>query len=162
MPTGFRLREAKESDIDYLAANLRDDDRRELEASAGKGNERAAIRRSLESCKKTYALACGDKIAALCGYKDGLVKNTAQCWTLTGKDIEGCKKEFLRATIAFLREVFENYEVCYNTVDARYARSLRWIKWFGGELKNDVYINGIRFTIWTLQSEDFYGRFNRQ
>jgi hypothetical protein len=157
----YKLRAFEPGDIYYLLANMRAADAAELAAQSGSDGFYDTISQSVRSAKKVYSLAQGRKVAAVCGYKDG-VCGAGNAWTLTTTDAQTHKKDFLRATKEFLRECLEIYPAVYNIVDARYEKSIKWIKWFGGEIKDEVRINGFKFYIWTLQEADFYGKFGGQ
>lgn len=69
----------------------------------------------------------------------GLVpdKNKEGCalvWLLTSTEVEKIWIRFLKLSRKVIEGLRESYPVLYNYVDSRYEKSIKWIKWCGGEV----------------------------
>jgi hypothetical protein len=119
-------------DIAQLALVMRREDRQEVYAATGKGPLEALQEANEVSCDTFTAWADGHVLCGL-GIRPGsLVRGgIASPWFLSSVYLPGHTRELLvlsrRAIIVWLAE----YEVLVNYVDARYNKSLRWLRKLG-------------------------------
>ena len=116
--------------IPYLAENMREADRRELEAML---------------VVPEYALVCGinesawaktviveGRPALMFGVSDtSILSGIGIPWLLGTDDMERMKVTFIRQCRWFVLEMLRSYPVLVNYVDARNATSIRWLTWLG-------------------------------
>lgn len=136
------IRPATREDVDLLAPLMRPADVAEVEACGLSPIE--ALARSLEVSQEAWALDLGGEVAALFGVEPGPRESLIGepdfhvVWALTGRAVDGHKKEFLLASRDAIAAFLARYPVLVNFIDARYEASLRWAVRIGGELRPAV------------------------
>lgn len=125
-------------DIAQLALVMRKEDREEVYAATGLG-PLDALREANMVSRDTFTAWADGRVLCGLGIRPGsLVGGTASPWFLSSVYLPDHTREFLklskRAVAAWLNE----YEVLVNHVDARYTKSLRWLKKLGFNIHDPV------------------------
>lgn len=119
------------ADIEYLAANLRQEEVREIWASHLQTPEEllpGLVERSFD----VYTAHNKDTIVAITGVTPlSLVGGWASPWLLTADTLVGHPRLLLIGTRIMLDKWKSDYVLLENHVDARYEQSIRWAKWAG-------------------------------
>jgi hypothetical protein len=140
-PCGWSFRAPTESDVRYVAAHMREADRREVLRSDGLDPE-TVLRLSVAASRKCYAGVVGDgSVACVFGASQvNLCDETATLWMLSSEAVSRRPREFAVGSLAgvdlLCRELPEVAEF-WNFVDAEYAAALRWVEWLGGGFVHD-------------------------
>jgi hypothetical protein len=112
------------------AMNLRDGDRREIEALGVTPHD--GLMRSLARSVWADAYLAGGEVAALVGLAvQPLVGGVAMPWLLTGRPVDRHRKAFLRLTRARTREMLAEHGLLVAEVHAEYREAVRWLGWLG-------------------------------
>ncbi len=112
------------------AIELRPGDAREIAAHGVSKME--GLRVSLGRSLWADAYIADGEVAAILGCgMSSLLGGHATPWLITGRPVDGHKKNFLRLTKARIDELRREYPVMVNWIHAPYAESLRWAKWLG-------------------------------
>jgi hypothetical protein len=117
-----------------LAATMRADDASEVAALGLTPLD--ALLESLRASEVALTLLFDSEPAVMWGAEP--VRRTllsepvaASVWCLTGTGVERHRKDFARVSRAGVAALIARYPVLFADVDARYARSLRWVRWLG-------------------------------
>jgi hypothetical protein len=124
------IREAQASDCALLAAVMRPEDMRELEALGL--TPKRALYESLAESAVAYTVDVDGWPAAMFGltpYK--LLGERACVWLLTGEGINKIPLTFVKLSRLYIAEFLELYPVLDNWVDARYTASIKWLEMCG-------------------------------
>lgn len=84
--------------------------------------------------RATYSWAgfLDGKIVCLWGVRtDSLMSDTAFLWLITTSAVAEHPFHFVRRNQIFIKELSKRYRVIHGYVDARFVRSLAWLKWLG-------------------------------
>lgn len=140
------VRTACLEDAYYIASNLRNADRQEIEACYGeRGKELYALQRGIEESEicLTISEPQGTPAALL-----GVVcpsNNWGRVWLLGTNGIEAWSLRFLRHTKEWLERLNFIYPVLYNAVDTRNTLHVKWLKWCGFQFMNTYQKNNTTF-----------------
>jgi hypothetical protein len=116
-----------------VAIDLRDGDRREIEA-LGLG-PRDGIARSLARSLWADAYLVDGAVAALTGVAlQPLLGGTAIAWLLTGRPVDRHRKAFLRLTRARTAAMLAEHGTLTAHVHAEYREAVRWLGWLGFDI----------------------------
>lgn len=92
---------------------------------------RMAVRRS----SALWAAVVDDRAIALAGiYTQSVLDGNAYIWLVTTPEVENHQFIFARQTQIFIRNIAKDYRTINGHVDAKYERSIKWLKWLGFEL----------------------------
>lgn len=128
------VRDSKLEDVLVLRETMRREDRDEVWASHHFTPEKALLV-CYSFSSVCHTLLFQDTPIAMFGViPDADVETEATIWFLGSEIIETCKKSFLEACRLFIDGMLGMYPVLYNYVDARYRKSVRWLKWCGAEI----------------------------
>lgn len=116
--------------VDYMQENARAADKAEFWA-AGFETPRSAANASLRFGKTFTGLCDGVPVCIFGVIPQSMVGNTATIWLISSEKINDCPITFLRMGKKRLLELSAHYGMLYNYVDARYAESVKWLKWLG-------------------------------
>lgn len=127
----YEVVEPTPEQVEQFISDLRDDDRREVEALGAPVSQ--AIHVSIEGSQYLRAAIVEDgKVAALWGLAASTILSTkARPWCLTSNAIEGHTKDFLKQSRHEVRHMLEAYPHLSNFVDARYTGAVKWLRWLG-------------------------------
>lgn len=133
-------RPVQESDISYIANNLREADLEELKASHGaKVSPRALLMISVGITPDPVTLlsgsGSGEPIALLGTVPPSLLgSNTAKPWMLGTEAVFRYPKKIVMGGRSYVREMLERYGALENYVDVRNVVSVRWLQSIGFSL----------------------------
>jgi hypothetical protein len=134
----LKVREATPEDIPYLAENIRDADRRELEGVSGLSPQEA-FRISYEITKDPFTVASPEGNPLLMG---GVVPSSEDrqgvVWMMGTDGIRDYTMEFLRRSKDVLSMVSKDYDLIYNIVDKRNTLHTTWMCWLGFKFIRDI------------------------
>lgn len=113
---------------ELVAANMREDDRREIEASHGGDHFRICME-SIRSSRRAYALLLDGEVAAIFGVAPA--GDAGAIWALTTKAVERHPVTFYRMSKLALEVFRAEFYLLFNAVDARYTRAVQWVQRLG-------------------------------
>lgn len=124
------LRAPTQVDVDLLIANIRHDDKQELEASHG--NYKQAIQLSFNKSKYKWAIYADGEFVCLFGMHPlGLLSDTSLIWMLGTDLIEKNKGAFIRHSQEYIKAMLSVSPVLTNWCDVRNKKTIRWLKLMG-------------------------------
>lgn len=133
----FSIAETDINDIIYLKDHLREEDVQEIIAmsNSNPGRELALCWSTSMLC---HTMFLGDKPIAMFGLIEDAAGERANLFFLGTADLEKTKKAFLKSCRVFVAAMLKIFPELYNYVDARYEKSVRWVRWLGAEVKDAV------------------------
>lgn len=124
---------ATPADAAELAANMRPQDRAEVEAT-GQSPVQALIT-SMNVSAMAWTVRYDGKIMAMWGVVEiDQLGGKAIAWLLTSPEVEKHPRAFVRISVEVIAVLRTRYKVLMNFVDARYGMALRWAKRMGFEI----------------------------
>jgi len=128
------VRESILEDILFLRNNLRKEDIAEVWAAGHQSPEEALlISYTFSTVRNTLTL--NDEPIAMFGLiPDNENNEEANIWFLGSEKVSSSPKSFLKACKFFIEAMLEMFPKLYNYVDARYEKSVRWLRWCGAEV----------------------------
>jgi len=128
-----QIRPATKEDATTICPNLRDADRREIEASSGFAPSPGLLIDALSVCDRAWALETSDKqVAALLGTSPVFQQpDIGYVWLIGTPLLESNRIEFLKGCKAHLQTVYGPYKLLTNYADERNTLHLRWLRWMG-------------------------------
>jgi len=123
------VREAKLTDIAYLADNIRECDKQEVFAMSGITPEQAFLDGYSHSDTPCVVEWKG-KAIAMFGVS-GDRNKVGIPWMLATNDIKGIRKQFIRGCKPYLEAMHSDYPVLTNYVWAENSLHIAWLKWLG-------------------------------
>lgn len=140
------------ADILYIANNLRQIDRLEVEAF-GFTDYLQAIEKSMDNAEVVFVVK-GDK--PLCVFGLGEESNGIRVvWLLASEGIEKYKREFIEYSYPILKFWFKEYGPMFNYISVENINSIRWLKWLGANFSEPFLIGGQGFKEFTLDERSF-------
>lgn len=139
---GTFFRPPTAEDIAFLAANMREADRRELKRWTGLDAE-WGLKNSIAQSEVCFSGVFGDgKLACIFGAtRINLLESDAVIWALSTTEVDRHKVEFAAATAAGLDLIFKAMPDTIefgNWVDLDYTGAVRWIERNGGDFSITV------------------------
>lgn len=129
------IRDCVLEDICAIKDHLRQEDKNEIWAATHKLPEESLLISYLISNKKfTIQLKTGEPIAVY-GYCGSKKENKASIWLLGTDKITENKKSFYAISKPGISMILNEYPVLFNYVDARFDKSINWLKSLGAEIK---------------------------
>lgn len=127
-----KFRPLREGDIEALLADMRVADLQEIAASCDLPPEDALLESVRGSCV-VYAVEFGDRLACIFGVAAlSLAPPVGSPWLLGTRYMDDHPREMLRASKLFFNEhLLRSFKQMLNFVDARNARSIRWLRALG-------------------------------
>lgn len=120
--------------IPFLAANVRESDRREIQAVVGL-SPMQALSASLNDSERAWTGYLNGEPCCMFGVgpaegdpKIGVV------WMIGTDAIDRHPLAFLKGSRVAFREMLTMFPTLINAVDARHAKALRWLRWLGAEI----------------------------
>ncbi len=126
-----QIRKSEISDIGRMQDDLRESDRREIEASHGHTPMEALRYSYSNSCFRATVLYKGEPVAMFGVVKDPNTEKVGSVWMLATNGVYAMKAQFLRLSRRYIKLMQTQFLILYNFVDARNAASVRWLKWCG-------------------------------
>ena len=125
------FRTADRNDFRLMKRIMRDEDRRELEASSGKRFE-DIVDKTRDVTDFAVAGYCDGKLIAIFGVRRiTAVTKTGAIWMFGTKFLPKNKKVFLKHCRRCVQVMLENYPLVYNYIDERNTMIINWLKWLG-------------------------------
>jgi hypothetical protein len=124
------VRDSIQSDVDYLASNLREEDR--LEVLSSHGDVKKALQDALDYSEECYTIIVTDtnEIAGMYGLCE-MEDMVASPWLLTSPAIRKVWLPFLRQSKQWVADANLKYPVLTNACDERYHVALKWLRFVG-------------------------------
>lgn len=130
----IHIRNSKLEDILALRQTMRREDREEVWAAHRETPEKALVV-CYANATFAHTLLRNDTPIAMFGLiQDPDDELKALIYFLGSDEIEKAKKSFMVACRVFVKGMLEIYPTLYNYVDARYLKSVRWLKHLGAEI----------------------------
>lgn len=131
-------RRFRESDLPVvLNLELRQSDKDELKASVGLDPADAILISLLHSTEK-WVVVHDNKIEAVFGVSWVPERQLAVPWFLGTDKIEDYSITFIRQSKKIVEDWLDRYGVLFNLVDSRHTASIRWLKWLGFTVDEEV------------------------
>lgn len=132
------VRPAAIGDAAIIAASLREDDRRELEASTPLSPDRAIAESISLSMMCWTAEKNGKPIAVMGVTPISIIRGAGSPWMLGTSE---CDKSFVRFTAlsrVYIPAMLSLFPTLENMVDVRNVKSIRWLKRLGFEFRDAI------------------------
>jgi hypothetical protein len=127
------------TDALYVALNLRQADRRELETASGVSAVEAVFR-AWGWSEVSWIIEIDGKPAVIFGVaKDGVI------WMVGTDAISTVRKEFFRLAQSIVEQLLQWYPRLHNQADCRNELHLRWLRLLGFTMGEFVGVNGKTF-----------------
>lgn len=133
MAPAYLIRELQPDDLDYIAANLRSADARELRAASGHSNYRDRLTMSVAQSSEVRVVEHDGRPILVFGFAQ-LNATTAGVWAVGTPTVSRFRAPLVRETRKVIRRWFaENSELQYlvNLTHAGNRLYLRWLKAIG-------------------------------
>lgn len=124
--------EATEAHIPVLAANLRECDLDETQATVGM-DPRLALQMSLRLSDVAWTALDHDGVpmAMFGAARDTTQQKAGIVWLLGTDKMDELHHFVLRNSVPYMRKLHKIYPFLHNFVDARNTKTLRWLEWCG-------------------------------
>jgi hypothetical protein len=133
------FKRADQVELELLAADMREGDRLEIQATSGRAPLlalRKAVRWSRRHGGDAWTGYIDGRVAAVFGIgKRALLSPAAYPWCLTSSAVDRAPRLFYRASRAVLASFLEEHQELEQFVDARYVQALRWVERLGFTLE---------------------------
>ena len=140
------IRDATKEDIEFLAKNLREDDRAELTAATGSKNIQQILSEGW-TASSVCKVAIDDSAEPFAIF--GVVpmgERTGSVWMAATPEIEDNWLFSGRKTLEWVKELFKGYLLLGNYVHAQNDLHIKWLKWAGFTFTSQsVFINNNLF-----------------
>jgi hypothetical protein len=124
------IRQPTQADVDLLIANIRHDDKQELDASFG--DYKKAIQVAFNrSDHKWSVYANGDFVCIFGIHPMGLLSDNTIIWMLGTDLIEKHKGAFIRHSREYIQAMLNVHPMLTNYCDVRNTKTIRWLKFMG-------------------------------
>ena len=124
------------ADVDYLAKNLREEDKREVDTVMPGAEIHKVLKESVDTANKCFIVRKDDVPAVVFGSSEtpdflGLGAKAADIWLLGTDEIKLNKTSFLKLSRKVIREIADEVDYLWNIVDPRNELHIRWLQWLG-------------------------------
>lgn len=126
------IRTPTDAEIEHVIANLRDQDRDEIEASHGKHAYRL-LRDAIDSEDTRVGVANGEIVCLFGVEPQSVIGRGGTPWMVSTDAILKHKVVFLKHSRLWIEAMRQKYGHLTNFVDDRNTVSKRWLKWLGFE-----------------------------
>lgn len=124
------VRPSTQDDVDYLANNLRPEDREEVLASHGSTQD--VLQLGFDESDECWTIVVTDTEEIAGMYGVGTLDNGVGVpWLLTAPALEKVYMPFLRQSKQWVKEINKKYPVLTNAVDEDYKVSIKWLQFVG-------------------------------
>lgn len=121
--------------VESIAKNMREADRQELWAS-GLVTPELALKSAIKASDKAWTGLINDEPVCMFGVSRGTIAaRIGSPWLLGTDALEMYQVPFLRRCRGYVSEMTEGFDTLINYVDARNAKSIRWLRWLGFDLE---------------------------
>lgn len=129
MDKRITIRESTAGDARYVGERLRESDRLEAEALGLRGVD--AVMQSFYGSDECYTGLFDGEPMMLFGASGSLFRDEAAIWALGTEVCDRVPMAMVRGGRGIVRDFLTRYPVLTNWCDARYEKSLRWLKMIG-------------------------------
>ena len=137
MKRGYVVKARAEHVIE-LACNIRDEDRREINAWTRSGVMHG-LYRSYRVSTHCWTAMLDDKVLFMFGVAPiSVLGRVGSPWLIAAKGVEKVQRQFIRECRDYLKEMLRVYPELRNYVDVRNNASIRWLEWMGFTLGEPV------------------------
>lgn len=141
-----------EKDIEYVAKNLRRDNRQELTALCGAGHELDVLQASVKYSELVGCFYIDGVPAAIYGVRSpAVICSVKRVWLLMTDETLKHRLVVGRYTKRYLRAIVAAYGACSNYVDAGNEEILKWLAWLGAKISEPK-----PYGIYNLPHREFY------
>lgn len=124
------------ADIDHIAKNLREEDKREVNTVIPGVDIYKALKESVESSSTCHVVRKDGVPVVLFGSKKtpdflGVGAESADIWLLGTDEIKLNKTSFLKLSRKVIVEIASEVDYLWNIVDPRNELHIRWLQWLG-------------------------------
>ena len=123
------IRPATLADVRYVASNLRDSDRAEIEALGLRPS--FGVRSSFEESDEVYTGTVDGKPAMIFGVGGAMLSDETSIWALGTPLCDKVPVSMVRLGRKVVRAFLESYPVLANYCDARYEKTIKWLRMLG-------------------------------
>lgn len=143
----LQIRPAVLQDAKLLAAELRTQDRAELQATHPGLDPASCLMRFIEVSDVSICVLYHKRPVLLAGvYRDEKLCSPALVWLLTGEVVSKIPVCFVKLVRFFLAQWQAYYGVLFNYIDSRYEGALKLVRSLGADVENDhTYYSGQLF-----------------
>jgi len=142
MTKHIQLRDAIQSDVDYLSEHISEEDNLEILATGWKNAKEAFSRAFNNSLAKNFTAEVDGIPAAMFGvHKESILSDTATVWFLGTCDVSKYPIEMVKVSKRGLSAFLLENRTLVNYVDARYKKTFRWLKCLGFEFDKTKYFS---------------------
>jgi len=143
-------------DIVDLTANLRKEDRLEVQTVTGNKNIYNKLKDSILSSTYAKTFLVNDKVAGIYGVSKSPYNNyVGYPYLLCTNELYKIKKTFIKNCINRVEEMQFKFPVLFNYIDSRNKLHINWIKYCGFKIIHDKYFNNVKFYGFMKKREDF-------
>jgi hypothetical protein len=97
------------------------------------------IRGAVKDASYTFTAMIDNEPACMWGiYQQTMLSDTAYMWLITTPLIEKHQFVFARRSQIYLQGLKQHFNVIQGHVDARFSRSIRWLRWLGFRVYPDM------------------------
>ncbi|MBF8177806.1 hypothetical protein [Herminiimonas contaminans] len=127
----YSIEPATLAHVAAMAPNIRQADRNEVMASAGRDVE-LLLPECVERAEMAWAGLVDDEVACIFGVQGAsFMSLTGYPWMIGTDLIEQHAKPFLRRNRKMVSVMLDRYPHLVNYVDARNAKAIEWLNWLG-------------------------------
>jgi len=122
-------RAPRAGDAEALVASMRPQDRAEVEAIRGPGQELEAVRRGIEMSVLAWTFTIGSEMACICGVVPvSLMSDRGVPWLLGTTAMDRHPGALIRVAPAYIARMLAAFPHLLNGVDARNTLAVRWLR----------------------------------
>lgn len=129
-------RPSRPEDIDDLAPRLREEDKAEVFAING-CDARQALLDGFKISDECWTIVHDDLVIGMFGVAP-LEEGVGAIWLLASDDLPSIRWEFLKKTRPWINHFLSKYPVLTNMVDSRNTVHVKWIKWAGFKIIDEI------------------------
>jgi len=127
----YNFEETKVDHVQALQGRLRESDILEIMAATGRNPDIALMESFLQS-NLCWTAFRKDKVIAIFGAASvSILSETASPWMIGSKELNGAGIEIVKVSRYYVDQMKDRFSLLVNYIDARQARSVRWLKWLG-------------------------------
>ncbi len=149
------VRRPTPEDVEFVIANIRDEDVAEITALDG-GNVRDALAETPDMDKNAFVWEREGKVHAIFGVNPVPdMDRVGVIWMLATKTFDEHFMVFAAACKTVFDAVVKDYEYLFNYVHSENKKSIRWLKWLGFDVKpaEPIGVDGAQFHRFEMVNE---------
>lgn len=128
LPSGVEVRPAQPEDVDLLVSEMREIDRREVEALIGPGDPTTAIRQTLERSDMASSVWLDGELLGLGGLSTvSLLDDSWSPWFLATRLADRHPRVIIQLGKRYIPEIMAQYPKMTNHVSVKNTRAVRWL-----------------------------------